>query len=291
MSGLKALEFENQRDRAARLTIAELIRRGFYSMAFQPILHTGSKQRLGFEALLRGPSGTPLSNVHRLFHDKDFLSRELFLQLDLACIGSAIRSGRLLASRGLLFINVHGETLWHLTRNGSSFLDRIRELNLPANRIVFEVSESTEKAHARLVARSLQPFRKMGVQIALDDIGVRHLWLHHLLWLEPDFIKVDRAFVKRIDAFPKGQRLLAGLVTLSEHAGARLIVEGVSSESEWHTVQRLGVPLAQGFWLGCPETNEYYLHQDYGPSDSLPVPGFWKDAEDHKEIPWFLRRF
>lgn len=267
--------------------VSELITRGFYSMAFQPILHTRTNKRFGFEALMRGPTGTPLDNARRLFHEENYLSKELFLRLDLACIGSAIRSGRLLTSRGYLFINAHGETLWHLTRNGNAFLDTIQELELPADRVVFEVSENTEKAHARLLARSLSPFRKLGIKIALDDIGIRHPWLHHLLWLEPDFIKVDGSFVSKINAFPKAQGLLAGLVKLSEHAGARLIAEGVSNEAEWQTIRDLDVPLAQGFWLGCPATNEYLLHQDHNPNDARSTPGFWNVNRGCKEAPWF----
>lgn len=42
------------------------------------------------------------------------------------------------------------------------------------------------------------PFRKRGVQVALDDVGVRYAWLHHLLYLEPEYFKINRAFVKNV---------------------------------------------------------------------------------------------
>ena len=49
-------------------TITSLLFRGFYSTAFQPIVDTGTSKPIGFEALLRGPQGTPLEDPGRLFN-------------------------------------------------------------------------------------------------------------------------------------------------------------------------------------------------------------------------------
>jgi EAL domain-containing protein (putative c-di-GMP-specific phosphodiesterase class I) len=268
------------------ITVRELLKRGFYSMAFQPVWETTTNRILGFEALLRGPVGTPLDNPRRLFHQKGYLSKELLLRLDLACIGSAIRSGRLLAPHGLLFINAHGETIWHLTRRQHDLFQLFDQLEIAPDQVVFEVSESTEKAHARLIARSLRPFRERGIKIALDDIGVRHPWLHHILWLEPDFLKVDRAFVDGVDSSEKRQKLLVGLLKMTEHIGAQLIVEGVATEREWNCVRELGIPYAQGFWLGIPDVAEKWLTESslLNTEQINPTPSIYQRVGSCEEV-------
>lgn len=264
--------------------VKELLTRGFYSMAFQPIWATEDRKVFGFEALFRGPSGSPLSNTRKIFNSKGYLDRGLLLRLDLACIGSAIRTGRMLTSDYNLFINAHGETLWHLTRKDQALFRLLEQADVPPDRIILEVSESTEKAHARLLARYLRPFRKLGMKVALDDIGVRHPWLHHMLWLDPDFIKVDRAFVNHIDSSDQRQRLLYGLVQMCKHVGTGLIVEGIETEAEWISIRRLDVPFAQGYWLGYPSVADRWLEQAGSTKSKLKTPGIYHEVEAGEEV-------
>jgi EAL domain-containing protein (putative c-di-GMP-specific phosphodiesterase class I) len=233
-------------------TLTDLLSRGFYSMAFQPIYETASRRVFGFEALLRGPQGTPLANPARLFHDRGYVPKDVLHDLDLACIGAALRTGRLLQPTSRIFVNVHGETLWRLTRQQKDLFMLLEQLEILPERIVLEISESTDKAHVRLIARSLRAFRDRGMRVALDDVGVSYPWMHHLLFLEPDFLKVDRSFIQTIHGQPRKQELMIALSFMAARMGAKLIAEGVETHDEWQTVADLQVPMAQGFWLGRP---------------------------------------
>ena len=86
--------------------LKDLLYGGLCSMAFQPILELSSEKIHGFEALLRGSNGTSLADPDILFNRKGYLDNEILLRLDMACIGSALRSGRELAKTRILSISI-----------------------------------------------------------------------------------------------------------------------------------------------------------------------------------------
>ncbi len=263
----------------ARAVVEELLGRGFLAMAFQPIFEDGARRPYGYEALLRGPANTPLESPQPLFHDPGLISEDLLLRLDLACIGAAVRSGRRLADSAFLFVNVHGRTLEALVRRDHVVYRLIDSLRIAASRIVLEVSESTPVTDVRDVARHLSGLRSQGLRIAVDDAGTASPWLEHLLWLEPDFVKLDREFISGIAREPKKRDLVGGLACLARRLGARLVAEGVETAEELAALRGIGVPLVQGYLLGRPAPAESFLPSPLERAEPQPPPALLLDPE------------
>jgi EAL domain-containing protein (putative c-di-GMP-specific phosphodiesterase class I) len=72
---------------------------------FQPIYATNSSEVYGYEALIRGPSGSPLHNPEALFDAA--IEYGLLSELELVCRKISIARFVELALKGLLFINVN----------------------------------------------------------------------------------------------------------------------------------------------------------------------------------------
>lgn len=231
--------------------INRLISRGFFSMAFQPIMHTVTSKPFGFEALLRGPAGTPLAEPCRVFGSENVLGDEMLARLDKACIGSAARTGRVLAANHLLFINVNGNTLRRLSSR--IFLNLLSELNVSPKSIVLEISERTSSENADEICERLAAFRAAGVRVALDDVGLHRPWLWCLLLLEPDFLKIDRALVTGIHSDTRKRDIVHGLSLFAEKVGATLIAEGIEVEEEHAALAEIGIPYVQGYHYGRPQ--------------------------------------
>jgi EAL domain-containing protein (putative c-di-GMP-specific phosphodiesterase class I) len=242
---------------AADEEVSRLLSRGFLSMAFQPIVEIATGKKSGFEALLRGPRGTPLSMPGNLFGGGRALSGEVLRQLDLACVDAALRSGGALPKGSLLFINIQSGTM---SLSGRELFSLMEALEIDPKSVVLEISEALEGGeHARAVARRLLPFRRKGVRLALDDVGVRVPWLSHLLHLEPEWVKVDRSFVKSVHRSPRMADLLFGLRELTGRMGALVIAEGVESAEDARALSRLDIPLGQGSRFGRPAPAEAWL--------------------------------
>lgn len=251
--------------------VEDLLSRGFYSIAFQPVKAVDTGETFGYEGLLRGPENTPLSTPQRLFHEPDFIEKGVLHRLDQACLERAIRSGRSLARQGCLFLNVHGETLLALARGRHEIFALCWALQIPPGNLVLEISETTDRVHVRTIAKSLRAFKDLGIRVALDDVGARYAWLHHMLWLEADFIKLERRFLRGLHQDARKQDLVHAMTQFAIRMGARLIAEGVECEAQWTTLQALGVHFAQGYWIGRPEPAEHWLGLD-GPCGFVSLP-------------------
>lgn len=234
-------------------SIYNLMFRGFYSTAFQPIVDTGSGRTIGYESLLRGPEDTPLANPSRLFNEDGYIPADVRLKLDHACIESAVRTGKNLPEDSLLFINILGATIIQLTVLLDDFLELLDQLGIAPGRIVFEISETTSRAMTDDLALCIRRLQRAGIRVALDDIGVRSPYLYHLLCLEPEFLKLDRLFVQDIDRHPRKQILVDSMARMADRMGARLIAEGIETVDEFRTMKALNVPMSQGYYLGHPQ--------------------------------------
>jgi len=231
--------------------IADLLRRGFHSVVFQPIRRIADNSIYGYEALMRGPAGTPLAEPGRIFC-KPAINWQVLHQLDVACLFSAIRLGRLIETPQTLFINMHGETLLRYA-DGAGEVRRLLDcLHIAPSRLVIELSEMTDRAHVRAIGRSLRPLRDAGVRLALDDIGARYAWLHHMLWLDPDFLKLDRSFVRGAARSTRRHDLIAGMAAFARSGGAEMIAEGIETPAECDALREAGITLGQGYYLGLP---------------------------------------
>ncbi len=232
--------------------VTNLLRRGFYSTVFQPIVDAAGGSPFGYEALLRGPKGTLFESPGPLFNRDGELSGNVLLQLDMACVGSALRTARLLHPDTRLFINILSSTLLEISNDLTGFHGLLSEVGISPSRIVFEVSESTGMENTMEVARCAKVFRREGFAFALDDIGVHSSYLYHILWLEPEYLKLDKTFIKDVDSFERKRDLVEGIVLMASKMGAALVVEGVESKKEYETLKGLGVGYMQGFLFGRP---------------------------------------
>jgi EAL domain-containing protein (putative c-di-GMP-specific phosphodiesterase class I) len=116
--------------------------------------------------------------------------------------------------------------------------------------IVLEVSEAD--IHEPGVAEALTPFRAGGGRLAVDDIGSGFSNLRDVLLLKPDIVKVDRAIVRGIDRDRAKSAIVEGLHTMTSRLDIPLLAEGIETPKELAELERLGVPLGQGYLFGEP---------------------------------------
>jgi EAL domain-containing protein (putative c-di-GMP-specific phosphodiesterase class I) len=125
------------------------------------------------------------------------------------------------------------------------------EFGMNSRDLVIEVSESEALADARAV-ETLAALREVGVSVAVDDFGVGYSNLSRLDALQPHIVKLDRSFVQPLDAADVSTGLIAGVIGLAHELGAMVIAEGVETERQLDTLQRLGCDAVQGFLVGRP---------------------------------------
>jgi diguanylate cyclase (GGDEF)-like protein/PAS domain S-box-containing protein len=131
----------------------------------------------------------------------------------------------------------------------------LERVGLPADRLGIEVTESAVADRSRLTD-VLERVRALGVQIAIDDFGTGYSSLARLNEFPVDVIKIDRSFVVDLGT-PRGEALLAGIVTLSHAIDAHVIAEGVETVSQLAALSALGADSASGYLLARPAAPEH----------------------------------
>ncbi|MGD9701373.1 MAG: EAL domain-containing protein [Acidimicrobiia bacterium] len=123
---------------------------------------------------------------------------------------------------------------------------------LSGDSLGLELTESGVLRNLDDAVSVLNALRETGVEIALDDFGTGFSSLTHLRWLPFSAVKIDRSFVRAIDASAPDAAITGAVIEVCRSLGVDSIVEGVERVAEWDVVARLGATQAQGFLLARP---------------------------------------
>ena len=131
---------------------------------------------------------------------------------------------------------------------------------LPPEMTVFEIVESTVIDNPEATKTLIKTLRSRGVRIALDDFGIGMSNLERLLEYPIDILKIDRSFVQS-QTRESREGIMHGLVEMSKTMGFQIIAEGIETQSQLDLVRAAGITHAQGYFLGKPQTADYWLEE------------------------------
>jgi EAL domain-containing protein (putative c-di-GMP-specific phosphodiesterase class I) len=234
--------------RHRRKQIFELVlERQIYSV-YEPIVEVATRTVFGYEALARGPADSELHTPAALFASAS--EQDLLFQLDCLCRQSGLAGARDLPGGAKLFLNVRPTSMYDPSFRAEALHRTLESCKLSPSDLVFEISEQESIGNFDIFREVRDYYRKLGLQIALDDTGAGYASLEAVMELSPDYIKVDRAFVSGIDEDLARQELLRALRAVADSIGAKIIGEGLDTLQELETLGRLGIPYGQGWLFG-----------------------------------------
>jgi EAL domain-containing protein (putative c-di-GMP-specific phosphodiesterase class I) len=95
--------------------------------------------------------------------------------------------------------------------------------------------------------------RGLGVGVAIDDFGTGYSSLQYLQRFPVSSVKIDRAFVSELSSL-RDPGLVRSIVALAESLGLTTVAEGVETEEQLDVIGSLDCTLAQGYFLGRPQS-------------------------------------
>ncbi len=236
--------------RRRRHQLFELVLEARVTSVYEPIVDVATRTVFGYEALARGPEGSEMHSAAALFATA--AEEDLLFQLDGLCRQSALHGARDLPGGAKLFLNVRPTTIHDPNFRAEALCRTLERCQLRPTDLVFEISEQESIGNFSIFREVRDYYRKLGFQIALDDTGAGYASLEAVMELSPDFIKVDRTFVHRIDEDPARQELLRALRSVADRIGSRIIAEGLDTLEELQMLGNLGIPYGQGWLFGKP---------------------------------------
>ena len=231
--------------------LSQILAQGNLHSLFQPIVSLSERSILGYEALTRGPSNSPLHSPIPLFAVARQSGR--LSELEIACRESACRRFSELKLPGKLFLNISPESLLEASHQPGRTLQLLKTYGIDPSQVVIELTEQAPIDDFSLLHTALHHYRAMGFSIALDDLGAGYSSLRLWSELRPDYVKIDRHFIDGIHQDAVKREFVGSILKMAKASRAQVIAEGIELPEELAVLAEMGVDLLQGYLLGRPQ--------------------------------------
>jgi diguanylate cyclase (GGDEF)-like protein len=256
-------EQRNARDLARHRLSSALpaaLRRGEFSLAYQPLVDLRTEAVVGYEALARWrhPELGPLGPDQFVGHAEDTgLIVPLGIRLlEQACQQAAGWCADQPADPPFVSVNVSARQLRQpgLVGEVVEVLDRT---GLPPGRLQLEITESALVATDDETIGRLAGLANLGILVAIDDFGTGYSNFAYLYDLPVHGIKLAGQLLRDVGrrhgpAGRTGHAVLAALVSLGRTLGLTVTAEGVETVRQAQLLRVLGCHLGQGWHFGRP---------------------------------------
>ena len=279
VGGARSIVYETSMEREQRecdaleTDLAEAIRKGQLTMAYQPIFSLESRRIVACEALVRwnhpergaiSPAlFVPLAESSGLI---DALSE---VTLHLAASSAATWPDDIVVA-----VNISPSQLKR--GNFDRMVARALALSgLPARRLEIEITENLFVEHDADLAKAIEALRALGVRFAIDDFGTGYSNIGYLSHMPIDKIKIDRKFLVGIHEDRRQAGLLRSLLGFVDSLDIAVVVEGVETDDQLSFLADCAPSsLIQGFLLSrpIPDAELKALWRATIPKDRFAVP-------------------
>lgn len=243
----------------SRFRMEAQIRRGMdadeFYLLWQPQLSVSTGRLTGVEALLRWDDPNAAETVQPLQFLPVAEQSDLIVDLDRmvlrkAC-STAAKWSPLVGEEFTISVNISARSLED--RAFCPFLTGLlKETRLPANRLELDVPEEVFSRGDTVVLDNLAHIRRLGVRTALDDFGTGHANLVGWAEWELDRIKIDGAFLSRLEESPRRRELIRTILALCESLEFRTLAKGVENAGQLDFLAGTTCTDAQGFYISQP---------------------------------------
>lgn len=236
--------------------------RGELRLVYQPQLRLSEHRVFGAEALLRWDSpqwGTvcpaefiPLAE-----------SSGLIVPIGDWVLRTVLRQLRAWRDRGLsgLVVAVNLSAVQFDQPNLPNRIGRLLdEAGVPPHCLELDLTEATLMKTPDIAARKIQDLHQRGIRLAIDDFGAGHSSFGHLKRFKIHKLKIDRSFVRDIDAEVDDQAITSAIVQMARGLGLATLAKGVETAGQLAFLKASGCDDIQGRHFSQPLESEAFEH-------------------------------
>ena len=238
-------------DPKAKIPLAEVLKRNWYELWYQPKIELKTMRLAGAEALVRARHPTR-GVVAPFFFLPDAGEPEL-LKLTELVILTALGDWDVFNDAGVTMkaaVNVPVAAFMKLPIVRMLREARPKAKNWPG--MVLEVTEDQIINDIDIANDIANALRELNCTLALDDFGAGYSSLARLKQLPFSELKIDRSYVMNCDRDALNAGLCETIVELSKRFGLKTVAEGIETVHESHKLQGIGCQVGQGYLFAKP---------------------------------------
>ncbi len=250
-----------EHDVSLEAAMFQAVRNGEFLLNYQPIVDAGSRQIMGFEALMRwhrpGEGLVPPSQFIPMAESNGLINLLGAWALKAACV--QLKRFEEAANRPL-YISVNVSPRQFRNEQFLGVIDEALRLSgLHGEQLLLEITEGILMSDPEHAEAFLKEMVARDVRIAIDDFGTGYSSLAYLKRFPIATLKIDRAFIKDLPGSIKDVAICNVVLSLAKHLNLNTVAEGVEHEAQLQFLARQGCDLIQGYLTGIPLLPEQAL--------------------------------
>lgn len=222
--------------------VKHLLAQGAFRPVYQPIFDLLSNEIAGFESLCRFETD-PYRPPNVWFEEA--AETGMGVELENAVIKKAI--GNLSAFPDHCYLSFNASPAAVIDKAFAKIMSE-----LPLDRLVLEITEHAQVSDYPAFLGAIEPLRKRGLKLAVDDAGAGYSSLQHIVQVRPDIIKLDLSLVRDVHKDQARRSLANAFIYFARETGAKIVAEGIEYKEELEILKMLGIYGGQGYLLGKP---------------------------------------
>lgn len=228
--------------------------RGEFSLVYQPQIHLGTREIVGYEALMRWSSSRYGNVAPSVFIRIAELNGFIVPLTEWALNEAASRLAGWLDD-GMAPVRVAVNVCPQHLQSGDLYRSVqavLQATTLPPELLEIEVTESEEIESPTEFIHQIDLLNKLGVSVSLDDFGSGFCSLSHVERFQVSKLKIDKSLVDGLRRGTNGAIILETMVSMARRLGLKLVAEGVETEAQARMLAFLGCDIVQGYHFSKP---------------------------------------
>jgi PAS domain S-box-containing protein len=134
----------------------------------------------------------------------------------------------------------------------NDIVQALEQSGLEPSSLRLEIVETVAMRDAEKPENVLRQAKSLGVRLSIDDFGTGYSSLSRLRHFPADTLKIDRAFISRMDIDADNRAVVRTIVALAHNFGLTVVAEGTETLEEVNALLAIDCEYAQGYFFSRP---------------------------------------
>lgn len=160
---------------------------------------------------------------------------------------------------GILISVNFSARMFYMTDLADQLQEILDNTDCQPNQLILEITERDMMRDFKTCVTTIATLHAKGYKIAIDDFGTGYSSLSVLKNLSADYIKLDRSFIRDVNASVSDFEITKAVLRLAKVLDLSVVAEGVETLPHVDTLRQLGCDSAQGYYFAEPLSVDNWL--------------------------------